>query len=112
MNAIKFARLRAGLTQHELARRASISQPSLARIELGRVTPRLDTASRILRECDMRLEAVPRAGAGIDRSTIRRMLALSPRQRLALATKEARNLGHAEDRRTFAPLECGGLPPL
>ena len=79
MNAIKFARLRAGLTQHELARRASISQPSLARIELGRVTPRLDTASRILRECDMRLEAVPRAGAGIDRSTIRRMLALSPR---------------------------------
>src|SRR5438132_3133956 len=94
-------RLCSGLTVHTLARPASISQPSLAPIELGRVTPRLDTASRILRECDMRLEAVPRAGAGIDRSTIRRMLALSPRQRLALAAKEARNLGAQK----FNPLQ-------
>jgi predicted transcriptional regulator len=92
MNAIKFSRLRAGLTQNELARRCGISQPSVARIEGDRVSPRLVTAERILRECGMRLEAVPRAGQGIDRTTIRRMLALTPRQRLALAAKEARNL--------------------
>ena len=92
MNVIRFARLRAGLTQQELARRAGISQPAVARIEGGRVVPRLDTASRLLRECGMSLELIPRAGQGVDRSTIRRMLALSPRQRLALAAKEAGNL--------------------
>jgi transcriptional regulator with XRE-family HTH domain len=92
MKAIRLCRLRAGLTQQELARRAGISQPALARIESGRVVPRVDTATRILRECGMRLEPVPQAGQGVDRSSIRRMLALSPRQRLAMATKEARNL--------------------
>jgi transcriptional regulator with XRE-family HTH domain len=89
INAIKLSRLRAGLTQKELARRCGMSQAAVARIEGGRVSPRLDTAARILRECGMRLEAVPRSGQGIDRTTIRRMLALTPRQRLA---KEARNL--------------------
>lgn len=92
MNTIRFARLRAGLTQQELARRAGISQPALARIESGRISPRIVTAERILRECGMTLEAMPRAGAGIDRSTIRRMLELTPSQRLALAAREARNL--------------------
>ncbi len=92
MNVIRFCRLRAGLTQQELARRAGISQPSLARIEAGGVNPRLDTAMRLLRECGMGLEPLPRAGQGVDRTTIRRMLALSPRQRLALAAREARNL--------------------
>ncbi len=95
MNAIRFGRLRAGLTQRELARRAGISQPALARIECGHVVPRLDTAARLLRECGMRLEAIPRAGEGVDRTTIRRMLALSPHQRLALAAREARNLDAA-----------------
>ena len=92
MNAIRFSRLRAGLTQEELARRAGVSQPSLARIEGGHVVPRLDTATRLLRECGMSLEPIPRAGQGVDRTTIRRMLALTPRQRLALAAREARNL--------------------
>jgi transcriptional regulator with XRE-family HTH domain len=92
MKSIRFCRLRAGLTQHELARRAGISQPALARIESGRVIPRVDTAARLLHECGMRLEPAPRAGQGIDRTTIRRMLALTPRQRLELAAKEARNL--------------------
>ena len=92
MNDIRFCRRRAGLTQTELARRAGITQAALARIESGGVSPRLATAARILHECGMRLEPVPDAGRGIDRSTIRQMLALSPKQRLALAAKEARNL--------------------
>ena len=99
MKGIKFCRLRAGLTQQELARRAGISQPALARIESGRVVPRVDTAARLFRECGMRLEPVPRTGQGIDRTTIRRMLALTPRQRLALAVKEARNLDALHERR-------------
>src|SRR5438105_14908350 len=91
MNAIRYCRLRRGLTQHELARRAGISQPALARIERNHVVPRLDTTDRLLRECGMRLEPMPRAG--VDRSTIRRMLKLSPRQPLALPAKESGDLG-------------------
>ncbi|HEX9161409.1 MAG TPA: helix-turn-helix transcriptional regulator [Thermoanaerobaculia bacterium] len=99
MNPIRFCRLRAGLTQHELARRAGMPQPALARIESGRVTPRIDTAQRILRECGMSLEPTQLAGTGVDRTAIRRMLALTPRQRLKLATREAQNLAALRPRR-------------
>lgn len=99
MNIIRYSRLRAGLTQQELARRAGIAQPGLARIESGRVTPRLDTTRRLLNECGMSLEPLPRAGLGVDRTTIRRMLALTPRERLALAAKEAQNLARLRPRR-------------
>ncbi|MGZ7039857.1 MAG: helix-turn-helix transcriptional regulator [Thermoanaerobaculia bacterium] len=99
MMSIRHCRLRAGFTQQELARRAGISQPALARIESGRVVPRVDTAARLFRECGMRLEPVPAAGQGIDRTTIRRMLALTPRQRLRLAAKEAANLEAIRPRR-------------
>ena len=99
MNIVRVSRLRAGLTQQELARRAGISQPALARIESGRVVPRMDTVGRLLRECGMSLEVMPRAGAGVDRSTIRRMLALTPRERLNVAAREARNIGALKRRR-------------
>jgi len=99
MNMIRFARLRAGMTQQELAERSGISQPALARIESGRVVPRTDTAARLLRHCGMSLEPVPRSGTGIDRSSIRKMIALSPQQRLQLAAKEARNLDRLKPRR-------------
>jgi transcriptional regulator with XRE-family HTH domain len=99
VNIIRFSRLRAGMTQQELASRAGISQPALARLESGRVIPRADTIERLLRECGMALEPVARAGMGIDRTTIRRMLALTPRQRLRVATKEARNLELLKPRR-------------
>src|SRR5712691_5847220 len=92
MNKIRFCRLRAGLTQQQLATRAGITQPSLARIESGRVVPRLDTATRLLRECGMHFEAAPCSGQGVDRTSIRRLMRLTPRQRLQLAAKEARNL--------------------
>ena len=96
---IRFARVRAGLTQQELASRAGISQPALARIESGRIDPRLKTIQRLLNECNMTLEPMPRAGVGVDRTTIRRMLRLTPRQRLQIATKEARNLAAITPRR-------------
>src|SRR5687768_13448257 len=86
---VRQARLRAGLTQQELALRAGMTQPALARIESARVVPRFDTVTRLLAECGMRLEALPIAGRGIDRSTIRRMRELTPRQRLETAAREA-----------------------
>lgn len=99
VNLVRFSRLRAGLSQTELARRAGISQPALARIESGRVTPRLNTIQLLLAECGMSLEPVPRAGVGVDRSTIRKMLALTPQRRLQTAAKEARNLEVLKPRR-------------
>jgi transcriptional regulator with XRE-family HTH domain len=99
MNPIRYGRLRAGLTQTELARRAGISQPALARIEAGRVQPRVDTVTRLLRECGLSLDIVPLAGTGVDRSTIRRMLRLTPKARLHLAAEEANNLDRLKPRR-------------
>lgn len=92
MNAVRYCRIRAGMTQQELATRAGITQPALARIELGQVNPRMDTVRRLLESCGMSLELRPLPGKGVDRSSIRRMLALTPAQRLNLAAREARNL--------------------
>lgn len=99
MNTIRYCRLRAGLAQQELADRAGISQSALARLESGRITPRMDTVASLLRECHMSLALFPLSGTGVDRTTIRKMLALTPRQRLTLATKEAANLERLRPRR-------------
>ena len=99
MPSVRYARLRAGLTQQELARRAGISQPALARIETGRVTPRMDTVTRLLSACGMSLEITPTLGRGVDRSTIRHMRALTPRQRLEVAASEARSLAALQRKR-------------
>lgn len=99
VNLVKTARVRAGLTQEELARMSGVDQAMIARIERDRAKPRIDTVMRLLRACGFRLEAVPREGIGIDRTTIRQMLALTPSQRLQVATKEARNLERLRRRR-------------
>jgi hypothetical protein len=52
----------------------------------------VDTLDRLLAVCGLELEGVPRPGAGIDRSTIRELLELSPRERVRVAAREARNL--------------------
>jgi hypothetical protein len=67
-------------------------QPAVARVEAGRVSPTAATIDRLLRPCGMRLSVEERPGRGIDRSVIRRLLALSPAERLQVAVAEARNL--------------------
>jgi predicted transcriptional regulator len=91
-HALRQARRRAGLTQRELAQRAGVPQSAIARIESGRVVPRIDTLDRLLRVCGDQLEAVPKLGEGIDRTLIRNMLKLTPDERLDLASAEGRNL--------------------
>jgi hypothetical protein len=54
--------------------------------------PRTDTLDRLLAGCGEGLESRPRLGQGIDRSVIRRLLALSPGRRARLAVGEGRNL--------------------
>ena len=95
MNAattLRNARRAAGISQRELARRARVAQPAVARIEAGGVVPRIDTLEHLLRACGHTLEVTRRAGVGIDRSVIRELLRLTPRQRLDLAVTEARNM--------------------
>jgi predicted transcriptional regulator len=91
-STLRNARRAADLSQRELGRRAGVAQPAVARIEAGGVIPRVDTLERLLRACGHTLEVARRAGAGIDRSVIRELLRLTPRQRLDLAVTEAHNL--------------------
>jgi len=58
MNSIRRHRLRAGLTQAELALRAHISQPALSQIERGITRPKLDTLKRIAKILGRRVELV------------------------------------------------------
>ena len=89
---LRRARRAAGFSQRELARRAGVAQPAVARIEAGGVVPRVDTLEKLLRACGHNLQVAKRAGTGVDRSVIRQLLRLTPRERLDLAVTEARNL--------------------
>ena len=80
------------MTQRELARRTGIAQPAIARIEKGHTSPRVDTLERLLEACGNRLTVTPDRGRGVDRTTIREMLRLSPEERLERAAIEGRNL--------------------
>lgn len=85
---VRHARRRSGLTQRQLAAKAGIPQESIARIEKGRVDPRVGTLDRLLEACEFGLEAMPRLGIGIDRPQIRERLDLTPEARLARALRE------------------------
>jgi transcriptional regulator with XRE-family HTH domain len=79
---LREARLRAGITQRELARRAGVLQPAVARIESGPAGPRIDTMEHLLRACDMSLSVLPRWAAGVPREPIRALLDRDPLGRL------------------------------
>ena len=89
---LKHARARAGLTQRELAAKAGIPQETIARIETGRVDPRVGTLDRLLEGCGYGLEHLPRLGIGIDRTVIRRLIELTPSERLELGIENDRNM--------------------
>jgi transcriptional regulator with XRE-family HTH domain len=52
---LREARLRAGLTQAELARAVGRTQPAIARWESGRVEPSLETLRELIRACRLEL---------------------------------------------------------
>lgn len=96
---VKDARRRAGLTQRALAERAGTSQAAVARYESGRTVPDVATLDRLLRACGYELRAEPAAAAAasgadprVDRSAIRRLLALPVAERVRLAVDEGRSL--------------------
>jgi len=90
---LRSARRQAGMTQRELAARAGVPQTTVGRVEAGLITPRVDTLERLLRATGQELSVSPRPGAGVDRSQIRRLLRLTPRQRLDLGVRDAAGFG-------------------
>ena len=85
---LREARLSAGLSQRELARRAGVPQPAVSRIERDHGSPRVDTLDRLLRACGKALELIDRPGTGVDRSLIRERLTMSSGQRARVAALE------------------------
>jgi transcriptional regulator with XRE-family HTH domain len=79
---LREARLRAGLSQSSLARRADVSIRTVNRIELGEMIPRVNTLQRVLAACDGALTVTRRLGRDVDREPIRALLRLAPQRRL------------------------------
>ena len=83
---VRDARLRAGLTQRELARRAETAQSVVARIELGRTSPTWETLTRLLAAAGFDLDATlavrPVLGSHM-LEDVARILRLTPEERLA-----------------------------
>jgi transcriptional regulator with XRE-family HTH domain len=97
---LREARLRAGLTQAELARAVGRTQPAIARWERGRVQPSLETLQELIRACRLELTF---GLANYDESyvpEINRLLDLEPGERIddALARQRA-----------FAPIRNAAL---
>ena len=89
---LKQARRRAALSQRALAQAAGIPQSTVARIELGAMSPRTNTLERLLRAAGASLATEPLLGIGIDRTQMRERLLLTPGQRLRLAAADAEGL--------------------
>jgi transcriptional regulator with XRE-family HTH domain len=79
---IREARLRAGLTQYELAERTGRDRSVIARWEQGAVAPSLETLVELVRACgfELPLELVPGDTSNLER--LRKNVLLSPERRV------------------------------
>lgn len=92
---LRDARLHAGLTQRELARRAGTSQSVIARIERGHSDPSTATLARLVTAAgfDLRAQLVPIAVSDTHMlDDVPRILSLTPEERLL----EVRNMSRFE----------------
>lgn len=99
MNArhlLRRARKRARLSQRAVAELAGVPQSTIARIELGTLSPRVDTLERILRAAGQTLSTEPLTGVGIDRTVMQPLLRLTPAERLRRAEADARALARLD----------------
>jgi transcriptional regulator with XRE-family HTH domain len=85
---IREARLRAGLSQKDLAARSGRDRAVIARWEQAVVAPSVETLVEIVRACgfDLPLELVPYEASGRER--LRRNARLSPERRVQRMLKE------------------------
>ncbi|MEA3020934.1 MAG: hypothetical protein QOI47_2458 [Actinomycetota bacterium] len=89
---VRTERRRAGLSQRELATRAQVPQSTVARVESGAHSPRVDTLERLLAACGRALEITDLLGIGVDRSQIRELLELDVAARFDRAAGDADGL--------------------
>lgn len=90
---LRQARLDAGLTQSELARRAGTTQSVVARMEGPGANPRVESLEALLGTMHRGIDLSPAPKLPlVDESQIRERLALTPAQRLALFEASQRNL--------------------
>jgi predicted transcriptional regulator len=80
---IRNARRAAGLTQAELAKRARMKQPEIARLEAAGANPRLSTLSRVVAATGHVLKLDLDETGGIDRTMIAANLQVPPDERLS-----------------------------
>lgn len=104
-NLLREARKRSGMTQRVAAARAGVPQSTIARIESGAMSPRLDTLTSILSALGFTIDLAPLStGEGVDRSLIQRMLRLTPTERVqyvadahaAIQTLRDASMDHSE----------------
>lgn len=93
---LRTSRRRAALTQRQLAARTGVAQPTIARIEAGRTDPRVHTLERLLGACGASLQ-IAVGVSGVDRTQIRALLRLTPRQRLELLRDDAAGLRRLDE---------------
>ena len=96
--ALRQARRRKGLSQRALAQLTGLPQPTIARIESGRVSPRLSTLTRLLEACDEEIRIRPRRGLGVDISMSRELAKMSPRQRVEYMAEAAESVARTRGR--------------
>jgi transcriptional regulator with XRE-family HTH domain len=100
---LRDARLRAGLSQRALARRAHTAQSVVARIESGETSPSFDTLRALLAAAGFELRATCEPSA-VGRShmldDVPRILSLTPEQRLIELRNAARLFASAVRRET------------
>jgi transcriptional regulator with XRE-family HTH domain len=90
---LRDARLAAGLTQAEVARRMGTTQPVVARLERPGANPRFATLERALRATGHRLAAAGEPhDPGIDASLIRQQLEIPPDERLGVIERQIANV--------------------
>ena len=93
-DAIKRARLRAGLTQHALAARAGTSQATISAYESGRKQPSLETLDRVLAATGTRLEVVPEGRRAVRRPSKRELARVGKTLRDVIELAEALPVKH------------------
>ena len=79
---IKRARQAAGMTQAELAKRARMKQPEIARLEARGANPTLSTLKRVVAATGHSVKLELGSGAGIDETLIAASLGETPTERL------------------------------
>ncbi len=89
---IREARLRARLTQRELAERLSTTQSAVARWEGGGSEPSFALVMRAVRAAGFSVDIHLEPDDGSDLAQARRLLAVAPAERLAVMTADARHL--------------------